>query len=146
MREIDRIIVHHSAGPKTESMEAIRRYHIEERAYTDIAYHVVLERGRVRLGRPWWLIGAHDMGENTTSIGICVVGDYRPGHDEFGEWRWGQLVTLCADFCEWFDLPAAKVYGHRENEPPETPTECPGFDPQKLRDAVFAELMRREEL
>lgn len=55
MRKIDEIIVHCSATPEGRdvSMADIRRWHVEERGWSDVGYHfVVTLDGTVHIGRP----------------------------------------------------------------------------------------------
>lgn len=146
-RRARKVIVHHSATRRLNSdSETIRGIHIVENGWSDVGYHFIIEMGRVRLGRPIWRMGSHDAGENHDSIGICLVGDYREGFDEPGVWAWPQLVTLCADLLDQLDLPTEVLRGHREDEPASTPTACPGFDPNLLRQEVRFERSRRREL
>ena len=77
MRKIDEIIVHCSATPEglDVSMADIRRWHVEERGWSDVGYHfVVTLDGTVHIGRPLDRPGAHCKGRNGNSIGICYVG------------------------------------------------------------------------
>lgn len=77
MREIKRIIVHHTAGGIHETMDSIRDLHVNGRGWSDIGYHYVIDRGgNLRLARPVWRIGAHCRGYNATSIGIAVMGNF----------------------------------------------------------------------
>lgn len=47
------------------------------RGFSDISYNFVLfPSGRVYRGRGWGFLGAHNDGENTTTIGGCAVGNY----------------------------------------------------------------------
>jgi len=89
----------------------------------------------MRLARPVWEMGAHDGGENRASIGICVAGNYEDGGLPVTT-RWQTLIVLCCDLIRQHSLTPDDIYGHRENEPPNTPTVCPGFNPEELRIAV----------
>ena len=83
MRLIDEIVVHCTAtNPKwyanksaEDVVAEIRRWHTEERGWSDIGYHAVVHRdGSVAQGRPDWKKGAHVAGHNATTIGIALVG------------------------------------------------------------------------
>lgn len=77
-----KIIIHHSAGQDTDeaNWKNIKRYHVEDRGWNDIGYHALVEKiGDEYMnidGRPDDEIGAHAKGSNSTSLGICFVGDY----------------------------------------------------------------------
>ena len=75
------IIIHCSATPPgwmagrsaADKVAAIRRWHIEDRGWSDIGYHWVIDRdGTLVRGRPETVVGAHTQGHNTGSIGICL--------------------------------------------------------------------------
>lgn len=152
MRRIDRIIIHHSASPwATTTGAKIRAWHKTAkpvgRGFNDVAYHYMVTCRGVDLGRPDAVPGAHDAGENATSIGVCLAGDWRP-HKDGDPWRtqphaWKQLTIVCADLCLRYSLSPDVIRGHGEDEPASTPTECPGFAVERLRAAVAEELGRR---
>ena len=138
-RPIDRVIVHHSAGRPTTPLEDVRAFHVAQRGYSDIGYHAVVrlegEAWRVEAGRPVRRIGAHDGGQNTGSIGVCIFGRYDEGRP-VPPAAWALLARLCAALLDAYGLPTSALEGHREHEPASTPTACPGFDPADLRAAV----------
>lgn len=74
------------AGQSSEArVEAIRQMHIQERGWSDIGYHWLIDRdGTVLPGRPETQIGAHVAGHNSGTIGISLFGGItsRP-HDPF---------------------------------------------------------------
>lgn len=75
-RNIDEIIVHCTATPEGEdySVEQIRQMHLA-RGFSDIGYHYLIGRdGTIYKGRPESVAGAHCLGHNTRSIGVCYVG------------------------------------------------------------------------
>ena len=77
MREINKIIVHCADTPEGRDVktEEIKRWHTEERGWSDIGYHWVVELdGSVHAGRDESINGAHCRGHNSDSIGICYVG------------------------------------------------------------------------
>ena len=150
-RKIRRLIVHHSAGPITESVDQVRRFHMAAppagRGWSDIAYHwyVWLLPGgvwTVSPGRPEEREGGHDAGQNADSIGVCIAGDYTKGPVDPDAWM--TLVALVASICRRYGLTSNQVEGHKENEPASTPTACPGFDPACLREAVRRQLQEGE--
>lgn len=145
----DRVIVHHSGGPDTQTVAEIREDHMQNRGWSDIGYHLVIRRLTTRgiVRGPWTVeagrderyVGSHDADQNSDSVGICILGDYtRVELDPDG---WAVLVATVADVCRRYGLGADAVEGHCEHEP-RTPTECPGFDPVTLRLAVAAQLAK----
>lgn len=127
----------HWQGPIPAGMDiakidaaTIHRWH-QERGWAGIGYHFVLKAdATLERGRPRWALGAHDEGENADSIGICVVYREKPTDAQIEA-----LVALLADLADIYgqfpdlknpDTGKETVDGHRDNEPPETPTECPG--------------------
>ena len=85
MRPLNEIIVHCSATrpswmadrPVTDKVSEIRRWHVQDRKWRDIGYHYVVDRnGDVGLGRPLSQTGAHTVGKNAGTVGICLVGGH----------------------------------------------------------------------
>lgn len=83
MRTINEIIIHCADTPRSwmdgrstaEKVAEIRRWHVEERGWSDIGYHYVIDvDGTVKEGRPVDRTGAHVAGHNANSIGICLIG------------------------------------------------------------------------
>lgn len=141
MRRIRRIVLHHSAGRPEATVEDLRREH-RARGWSDIGYHhlvhQVLGRWAVSPGRPVELAGAHDQGQNGDSIGVCVAGDYTQGplppaaRDEL----LGVVRRLLAEH----GLDVGAVEGHGEHEPVSSPTACPGYDVDELRELLLGGL------
>lgn len=123
MRNIKEIIIHCSATPEGEdyTVEQIRQAHLA-RGFSDIGYHYVIYRdGSVHTGRPEHISGAHCLGHNSISIGVCYIGGCPPRTDK--DWmrhskdtrtsaQKAALRTLVADLKARY--PAATVHGHRE--------------------------------
>lgn len=127
LTEIRRVVIHHSAGPRSETYEAIVRGHTAPKpagnGWLAIGYHgVVLGDGSWRPGRRLPLAGAHAPPANFESIGICVVGN-----NVVPEQRWtaAQVATL-RRYLEAIRLvvPGVIVCGHRDVG---HPTLCPGL-------------------
>lgn len=71
-----RIIFHHSLTD-SGNVAVFRTYH-QSQGYEDIGYHFVLAKdGEIQRGRPLKYIGAHALGRNSDSIGVCLIGDFR---------------------------------------------------------------------
>ena len=128
MREITKVIVHCAATPEGRDVktEEIKRWHTEERGWSDIGYHWVVELdGSINEGRSEDINGAHCRGHNSDSVGICYVG----GSDSEGnpkdtrtEEQRDTLVTLIKEILDRH--PDAEVFGHRDF----STKACPSFD------------------
>lgn len=91
MREINEIIVHCAATrpewmngrPVNEKIAEIRRWHVNDRGWSDIGYHFICDRnGDIGLGRPVSRVGAHVAGHNTGTIGVCLLGGHGASADD----------------------------------------------------------------
>lgn len=116
-RTINEIIVHCSATVegKDFTVADIKRWHLR-RGFSDIGYHYVIYRdGSVHEGRNINISGAHCMGHNTHSIGVCYVGgldkDERPKDTRTAAQR-AALLKLIKELKRLY--PAATVHGHNE--------------------------------
>ena len=141
MRKIEHIIIHCSASPNGDdrvTRDVIDRWH-RERGWNGIGYHWVIEcDGGVAEGRPESVVGAHVEGQNSNSIGVCMVGT-----DRFSEAQWVALTALVDDLESRY--PSADVKGHRDYspdlngdgiiQPREWMKTCPGFDVKDWLDA-----------
>lgn len=79
------ILVHHTGGTNNDPMadtshhtvDTVRDWHVNGRGWDDIGYHWFIEKdGAVRQGRAEHLSGAHAIGYNSNSIGICLAGNF----------------------------------------------------------------------
>lgn len=123
MRKINSIIVHCSDSPegRADTIDDIRRWHVDERGFVDIGYHYVVHLdGSVHPGRRLDTIGAHCSGHNAKSIGICYIGGM--GKDTRTPAQKIALESLIR--CLKAEFPEAKVYGHRDF----ANKACPSFD------------------
>ena len=84
MNTPDKIIVHHTGGTDTNPL-ADTSHHTFEMVDTlhrsfgwgGCGYHYFIEKdGRIRQGRDDKEEGAHTKGQNKTSIGICLAGNF----------------------------------------------------------------------
>ena len=128
MREIKKIIVHCADTPEGRDVRTaeIKRWHTEERGWSDIGYHWVVELdGSLHAGRHEEISGAHCKGHNSSSIGVCYVG----GSDASGdpkdtrtEAQKEALKNLIVDLLDRYS--DAEVFGHRDF----SEKACPSFD------------------
>jgi len=76
LSQINKIVVHHSATT-SGTPESYARYHIDTRNFPAIAYHYVIQQdGTVYQTNYLNTISWHTAGENTSSIGICLTGNF----------------------------------------------------------------------
>ena len=76
MRQITEIILHCSATPEGKNFKAadIDRWH-KAKGWKCIGYNYVIDLdGTIEEGRPLEMTGAHTIGHNSNSIGICYIG------------------------------------------------------------------------
>ncbi len=130
----DKIIIHHSLTEdgKTVDWQGIRRYHINDKGWRDIGYHYgiekVGERYEILKGRMDNEVGAHCLGFNDNSIGICMVGNFDA--EPPCEQQLAQLKKLCRGLMDIYGIKQDNVLGHWETfEKRGVPVEksCPGI-------------------
>lgn len=115
----DKIILHCSATRegRNYTVEDIDRWH-RERGFKMIGYHYVIYLdGSIHKGRPEEMTGAHTVGENSRSIGICYIG----GLDKDGrvkdtrtEEQKVAMTHLVKDILDRYHLDVKDVHLHRE--------------------------------
>ena len=129
MRKINKIIIHCSDTFEgvNWTVDDIRSWHIK-RGWLDIGYHYVIYLdGSIHRGRNEDVVGAHCVGYNSHSIGICYVGGKEKGTGKTKDTRTPaqkeSLIRLLIELvCRY---PDAEILGHRDLAPDR---KCPGFD------------------
>ena len=128
MRKINEIIVHCAATREGRdfTVEDITRWH-KARGFATIGYHYVIYRdGSIHEGRPLEQIGAHCVGHNKHSIGICYIGgcasDGKTPKDTRTSEQKEALLSLLRRLKARF--PNATIHGHRDF----AAKACPSFD------------------
>jgi len=124
----NRVILHCSATPDFVEQDKdfdrfgladIKRWHIE-RGFGGVGYHFIVRRtGVIELGRPLELQGAHTLGHNTNSIGICYVGSRRPTPRQITS-----ILNLYSVIYNDYGVRYSNWFGHYEFT---VMKECPGF-------------------
>jgi len=133
-----KVIVHCSATPDyvlgNKSFDVIGAHQIDiwhrtERHWKMIGYHWVIRRtGVIEPGRPEDMIGAHCEGENSDSLGVCLVGTCKYTPD--------QIKSLQAIFLacrKRYGIMADKWFTHNHFNTHKT---CPGFSMQTLNSII----------
>lgn len=140
--EIARVVVHW-AGPLGSrghlvTSSDIRQWH-KSKGWRDIGYHRVIEHedaqsnsnlkpgDLVKIGRPidndkqmeLWERGAHTLGYNKDSYGVCVVAG--PDHP-ISDLQTKALLFTLETICKRHDIPFSEIYCHSEINA----TQCPG--------------------
>ena len=73
--ETTAVVLHHAAASSATVWD-INDWHLD-RGFNGIGYHYYVRKdGCVYRGRPEWALGAHAIGANDWSIGVCCEGDY----------------------------------------------------------------------
>ena len=114
----NKIIIHHSLtkDDKNLSWGAIRKYHIETNGWKDIGYQFGIElindHYEILIGRRPDLIGAHTIGQNDQSIGICVVGNFDV--DPVTEDIKDALQKLLVWLMPLYRISSKEIHGHCE--------------------------------
>lgn len=136
MRPINEIIIHCSATrpewfdkkPLSAKVKEIKRWHVEERKWSDIGYHFIIDRdGKIANGRDVGTAGAHTASKNANSIGVCLIGGHGSNPtdkflDHFTSEQEAALKTLLEDL-QALHKDIKKVSGHNEY----ANKACPGF-------------------
>lgn len=127
MRQIDKIIIHCTSTPagRVVTVKDVDNWH-KQRGFQGIGYHYLIGlKGEIWNGRPIEAIGAHTVGQNARSIGVCYVGGLdlqgKP-LDTRTDAQKRALITLLKSLKSQF--PKAMIHGHREF----AQKACPCFD------------------
>jgi hypothetical protein len=129
-----RVILHCSATPdyrwEDGDFDRIRLRDIDkwhrQRGFSQCGYHFVITRGGViEAGRPSTIMGAHCLGENTDSLGVCWVGTNYPTMMQIRE-----LANLYVLIKKTHGITYHQWWGHYEFNQYKT---CPGFSADLVR-------------
>ena len=110
-----------------DQVAEIRRWHVEGNGWRDIGYHHLIgRRGERAPGRPETAIGAHVIGRNQGTIGICLIGGHGSSErdrfaDHFTQAQEKTLRDLIADIGSRTAIDI--VAGHNQY----AAKACPGF-------------------
>lgn len=130
------IIIHCSATREGQDIKAktIKQWHLQ-RGFADIGYHYIIDLdGTIEKGRDEALVGAHCVGKNAISIGICYVGgcdkNLKP-KDTRTDAQKKAMKTLVHQLMEKYNIPLNNVYGHYQFC---SYKECPSVKIEQLRE------------
>ena len=129
MRRIDLIVIHCTASRPDQHLpfELLDKMH-RAKGWNGCGYHYYITRdGQLHFGRPEEMVGAHAVGYNLHSLGVCYEG----GLDEHGKSddtrtpaQRAALIALLRSLK--VDYPDARILGHRDL--PNVHKDCPCFD------------------
>lgn len=106
------LVVHTAAFTGSADVDEVRRWHLE-RGWEDIGYHFYIRRsGELQIGRSLEYQGAHCLGINHESIGVCCEGDgdsqpFRPEQED-------TLLQLAVRLHVEYGIHPQQMIGHRE--------------------------------
>lgn len=137
LEQIREVIIHHTAGPVSQTPEDIARYHsgpnhICDQGCPGIAYHFMIDRAaKVYQVNDLETISFHVSGQNTVAVGICLIGNY----DELEPTD--QQLTAVVRLIRYLNRKLGKelsIAGHRDY----ANKSCPGLhvDVDAIRDKV----------
>lgn len=73
LSKVDKFIVHYSGSLRTQTIRSIQDYCMDTKGHSDIDYNALVKDGKHYVGRGWNK-GGHTLDNNSTSYGVCVVG------------------------------------------------------------------------
>lgn len=127
LSQIREIIVHHTAGPDTQTPEAIARYHVQPGNHIcadgcpGIGYHFLIDsRGTAYQVNDLENVSYHVSGHNTTGIGISLIGTFDDAAPAQAQYQ--TLIRLI----RWINRKLGRyleIHGHREF----SNKSCPGW-------------------
>lgn len=134
VRSQTRTIIVHCAATKPDmsiGLREIRQWH-KERGFLDVGYHFIIRRdGSVEEGRDVNQVGAHTIGQNETSVGICLVGGVDDQMRPAANFTPQQMATLRNLLKEMqAKYPGAVIKGHRDF----AAKACPSFEVKRWLD------------
>ena len=145
-------IIIHCSDSDWGCTRVIRGWHLA-RKWRDIGYHFVImngypmkgfflpsadgaiECGRMLDGDPYVEkeeTGAHALGFNNDSIGICLIGK-----EKFTPRQFGALQLLIGDLRDRFLIARENVLGHCETPLAKGKKTCPNFDVENIRNLLL---------
>lgn len=144
-RKVDEVILHHTWRPTKaqyrgkETIEGIRAHH-KSQGWKDIGYHLLIAPdGEIWLGRPLNEVGAHTVGRNSRSVGVCLIGNF--DEEKLEEPQKGVAIAVLAALLQKFNLTVKSLNFHRDY----AQKTCPGklIDKGALRALVATEIAKQ---
>jgi hypothetical protein len=120
------IILHHSASPQTQSFEALNAYHREKWNFRSTlgfyaGYQYVIEQnGTITQARADTEEGAHTLGNNKNTIGVCLMGNFEEDLPTAEQEQ--SLRSILREKMKRWNIPVENIMFHRDY----ANTLCPG--------------------
>lgn len=74
LSEVNKFVVHYSGAARSQTVRSIQNYCMDNKGHSDIDYNAVVKDGKHYIGRGWNK-GGHTLNNNSSSYGVCVVGE-----------------------------------------------------------------------
>ena len=132
-----RVIIHHSGASKNQTVKSIEKYHMSwrfkgksisefagrsyrkiglkvEAPWEGLGYQLVIDynTGIVWKGRPEHYHGAHTVGHNKDSIGICLIGNFDSIYPS--EIQIKSLKIELKRIVNQYNIPLSEIVPHRK--------------------------------
>lgn len=80
LSQVKYLVIHHTAGPDTQTPDEIARYHIQSNGWGGVGYHFIISKN----GTTYYVgdlstARAHVKNYNHLALGICLVGTFMNG-------------------------------------------------------------------
>jgi len=128
LKYVDFIVIHHTER-NNDFPIFVKARHRYLRGWDDIGYHYLIgnrrpftKDGKLYSGRPEEYQGAHAIGYNNCSLGVCLIGNLdktKPSHKQLAT-----LFSFLDEKIKEYDLDVNHIVGH--NELPNAKKSCPG--------------------
>lgn len=126
LKLINKIIVHctDTDYPEHDDIEWVRQLHLAK-GWSDVGYHFFInKKGHIADGRPINKAGAHCIGQNLRSIGVCLSG-----RKDFYEPQFRAANFLIHGLMSSYNITKENVMPHNYFTSVKT---CPNFSLQKI--------------
>jgi len=138
------IIIHHTE--RNNDFPAFVRFrHRHLRGWDDVGYHYLIgnkrpftKDGHLYVGRQEKCVGAHALGYNNRSLGVCLIGNISNTNPSSKQLQ--TLVSLLREKTKQYQIPVQHILGHCEL--PNVEKSCPGdyLDMVSIRQAVTGQI------
>jgi len=122
--KVDKFIIHYSGASRDQTVRSIQNYCMDKKGHSDIDYNDLIKGDTVYEGRGEH-VGGHTFGLNSTSYGVCVIGQDGDATEE-------DLACLQERYAYACGKANRKltIYGHGEapGQKENSGTDCPGSE------------------